>query len=238
MSKREDLRIDLETLRQIKDPKERESFAWELVVRNPRLTYFVARKVFFHADEDALSEARIALHRAMLYVDPDKGSVIKVALWFCLRSRETEHGIHVSKNVEEKVRAWVGRGKDVLDPALDLGGLTNEERQRVAWLVHPWKRELESRTDDDDPLGDLSVEPYEDGTDLDQLHSFLAGMSALSRDALLSGLDEGSTLRTVGKIHGLSGERIRQIRNQYMRRLRDFFCRTSGGEPPDTLDTA
>jgi len=226
---REALRLDLETLRQIADPTERAAFAWELVVRNPGIAYFVSRRVFFRVDDDTLSEARIALHRAMLYVDPDKGSVIKVALWFCLRSRETEHGIHVSKNVEQKVRTWVGRGKDVLDPALDLGGLTNEERQRVAWLVHPWKRELESRTDDDDPLGDLSVEPYEDGTDLEQLHAFLTGMSALSRDALLAGLDDDSSLQTVGTRHRLSRERIRQIRNEQIVHLRDFFCRT-----PDT----
>jgi len=223
---REALRLDIETLRQIADPTERATFAWELVVRNPGLSYFVARRIFFRADDDALSEARIALYRAMLYVDPDKGSVIKVALWFCLRSRETEHGIHVSKNVAQKVRAWVGRGKDVLDPALDLGGLTNEERQRVAWLVHPWKRELASRTDDDDPLGDLSVDPYEDGTDLEQLHAFLAGMSALSRDALLAGLDDDSSLQTVGTHHRLCRERIRQIRNEQLAHLRSYFCRT------------
>jgi hypothetical protein len=223
---REALRLDIETLRQIADPTERATFAWELVVRNPGLSYFVARRIFFRADDDAVSEARIALYRAMLYVDPDKGSVIKVALWFCLRSRETEHGIHVSKNVEQKVRAWVGRGKDVLDPALDLGGLTNEERQRVAWLVHPWKRELASRTDDDDPLGDLSVDPYEDGTDLEQLHAFLAGMSALSRDALLAGLDDDSSLQTVGTHHRLCRERIRQIRNEQLAHLRSYFCRT------------
>ena len=229
MRPREALRRDIETLREIADPAARAAFAWTLVVRNPGLSYFVARRIFFCADDDALSEARIARYRAMLYVDPDKGSVIKVALWFCLRSRETEHGIHVSKNVEQKVRAWVGRGKDVLDPALDLGGLTNEERKRVAWLVHPWKRELESRTDDDDPLGNLSVAPYEEGTDLEQLHLFLAGMSALTRDALLAGLDDDSSLQTVGTHHRLSRERIRQIRNEQLVHLRDFFCRT-----PDT----
>lgn len=223
---REGLRLDIETLRQIADPTARSAFAWTLVVRNPGISYFVSRRVFFRVDDDTLSEARIALHRAMLYVDPDKGSVIKVALWFCLRSRETEYGVHVSRGIEAKVRAWVGRGKDVLDPALDLGALTDEERQRVAWLVHPWKRELESHTDDNDPLGDLAVEPYEEGTDLEQLHAFLAGMSALSRDALLAGLDDDSSLQTVGTHHRLCRERIRQIRNEQIVHLRSYFCRT------------
>lgn len=226
MTNHKQLRLDIETLRKIKDPTARSAFAWTLVVRNPGISYFVARKVFFRVDDDTLSEARIALHRAMLYVDPDKGSVIKVALWFCLRSRETQYGVHVSGGVEAKVRAWVGQGKDVLDPKLDLGFLTEEERKRVAWLTHPWKRELESHTDDYDPLGDLFVEMDDERSDLEQLHSFLAGMSALSRDSLLAGLDDESTLRTVGKIHKLSRERIRQIRNEQIVHLRGYFCRT------------
>lgn len=226
MTNREQLRLDLETLKTITEPAARSALAWDLVVRNASLVRFVARKVFFHVDDDALSEASIALHRAMLYVDLDKGGVIKIALWFCLRSRETQYGVHVSGGVEAKVRAWVGQGKDVLDPKLDLGFLTEEERKRVAWLTHPWKRELESNTDDYDPLGDLFVEMDDERSDLEQLHSFLAGMSALSRDSLLAGLDDESTLRTVGKIHKLSRERIRQIRNEQIVHLRGYFCRT------------
>ena len=86
MTNREQLRLDLETLKTITEPAARSALAWELVVRNASLVRFVARKVFFHVDDDALSEASIALHRAMLYVDLDKGGVIKIAIWFRQRA--------------------------------------------------------------------------------------------------------------------------------------------------------
>jgi len=226
LSKRSRLRLDIETLQAMTDRNAQSDFAWDIVVRNPKLYHFVARRVFVVVDADALSEARIALYRAVLYVDLTKGSVFTVAYWFCTRARSTQYGIHVSAAIQSKVYPWVGRGKNVLDPALDLGSLTDEERKRVAWLIYTWKRELESHTDDYDPLGDLSVEIDDERSDLEQLQAFLAGMSALSRDALLAGMGDDNTFRAVGQIYGLSRERIRQIHNAKIEHLRGFFCRT------------
>ena len=225
MSKRSRLRLDIETLQAMTDRNAQSDFAWDIVVRNPKLYHFVARRVFFVVDADALSEARIALYRALLYVDLAKGSVITVAYWFCTRARPTQYGVHVSAAIQAKVYPWVGMGKNILDPTFDLGSLTDEERKRVAWLIQPWQRELESHPDPRE-LAELTVEPNDEGPDLEQLHAFLDKMSALSRDALLAGMGDDNTFRAVGKIHKLSRERIRQIHNAKIEHLRGYFCRT------------
>ena len=225
LSKRSRLRLDIETLQAMTDRNAQSDFAWDIVVRNPKLYHFVARRVFFVVDADALSEARIALYRALLYVDLAKGSVITVAYWFCTRARSTQYGVHVSAAIQAKVYPWVGRGKNILDPAFDLGSLTDEERKRVAWLIQPWQRELESHPDPRE-LEELTVEPNDEGPDLKQLRHALHTMSALSRDALLAGMGDDNTFRAVGKIHKLSRERIRQIHNAKIEHLRGYFCRT------------
>ena len=225
MSTRSTLRLDIETLQAMTDRKAQSDFAWAIVVRNPKLYHFVARRVFVVVDADALSEARIALYRAVLYVDLTKGSVVTVAYWFCTRARSTQYGVHVSAAIQSKVYPWVGQGKNILDPTFDLGSLTDEERKRVAWLIQPWQREMESHPDPRD-LEELTVEPNDEGPDLEQLQYFLNRMSALSRDALLAGMGDDNTFRAVGQIYGLSRERIRQIHNAKIKHLRGFFCRT------------
>ena len=225
MSKRSRLRLDIETLQAMTDRNAQSDFAWDIVVRNPKLYHFVARRVFFVVDADALSEARIALYRALLYVDLAKGSVITVAYWFCTRARPTQYGVHVSAAIQAKVYPWVGMGKNILDPTFDLGSLTDEERKRVAWLIQPWQRELESHPDPRE-LEELTVEPNDEGPDLKQLRHALHTMSALSRDALLAGMGDDNTFRAVGQIYGLSRERIRQIHNAKIEHLRGYFCRT------------
>jgi len=225
LSKRSRLRLDIETLQAMTDRNAQSDFAWDIVVRNPKLYHFVARRVFFVVDADALSEARIALYRALLYVDLAKGSVITVAYWFCTRARPTQYGVHVSAAIQAKVYPWVGMGKNILDPTFDLGSLTDEERKRVAWLIQPWQRELESHPDPRE-LEELTVEPNDEGPDLKQLRHALHTMSALSRDALLAGMGDDNTFRAVGQIYGLSRERIRQIHNAKIEHLRGYFCRT------------
>jgi DNA-directed RNA polymerase specialized sigma subunit len=222
MTLTERLYADIRALRANSDPAERSRCAWEIVCKNPRLVAYIARTVFRRTGEDDLSEARIAFHAALLYIDPDRGSVFRVARWKALRAMSTLHGIHVPHGARERFRVWVrdggARGENI--PTT----LSEEERVRIRILLYPSAEDrAENGTRTSRPLEPQYDEIEDERLDLVYLLDLLEGMNTLSRASLLVPYDEEVTLEDVGKRHGLSRERIRQISNQRFQILQKHF---------------
>ena len=219
-------------------PAARAKLAWDIVVRHPRAVHFLAKKLYGRTDQDGLSEARIALYDGLLYVNPQKGSVFKVAIWAGARRRTTHLGVHVSHGLAAKMRIWTAKGRDPLDPALDMGGLSDEERLRVAWLVHPWPHEVDSQApfpfQAKDPDA-FTVGPVDERLDMETLMGLLSGMSVRSREALLVDAENGDSLSVVGERHGISRECVRQIRMMRLHELRDYFLKGMSEAPSDDV---
>jgi DNA-directed RNA polymerase specialized sigma24 family protein len=179
--------------------------------------------VFRVVGEDEVSEAQIALHRALLYTDPEKGGPFRVAVWFLIRRRQTRHGIHIPHNVRQAFVHWC-KGDNTKDlDGTPLTPLRQEELIRVSWLMAPFAGEVDERTswlvlnEEPDPH-DMDV-----GPDLEQLRELLAGMSDLRRDAILASVSDDMTYGAIATEHGLSRERVRQIARSGLIRLRELF---------------
>jgi DNA-directed RNA polymerase specialized sigma24 family protein len=206
-----------------KDPEERSRMAWEVVFRHPRVVRYIAKHVFWDTGDDAISEARIAFHEALLYTDPAKGSVFRIARWKAIRRRPARHGIHISAGARDALRIWLRNGGCWVEgdrPPV----LTEEELVRIQIALYPnAENRHENMGHANQPLEPQHVDPYEEGVDLAHLLDLLDGMTSLSRDAVLAPYDEDTTLGQVGREHGLSRERIRQISNQIFASLQHCF---------------
>jgi hypothetical protein len=197
-----------------KDPEERSRMAWEVVCKHPRVAWYIAKNVFRDTGDDAISEARLAFHEALLYTNPSIGSVFRVARWKAIRRRPARHGLHISQGARDRVRVWIRNGERWVEgdrPTV----LTEEELVRIRIALYP---NAEDRNENmgyaNRPLEPQHVDPYEDGVDLAHLLDLLDGMTDLSRDAVLAPYDEDTTLGQVGRENNLSRERIRQISNK------------------------
>lgn len=205
-----------------KDPEERSRMAWEVVCKHPRVVRYIAKNVFRDTGDDAISEARLVLHEALLYTDPSKGSVFRVARWKAIRRRPARHGLHIPTGARDALRIWIRNGGCWLEG--DRFALTEEEMVRVQIALYP---NTEDRNENmgyaNRPLEPQHVDPYEDGVDLTHLLDLLDGMTDLSRDAVLAPYDEDTTLGQVGRENDLSRERIRQISNKVFASLQHYF---------------
>ena len=212
-----------------KDPAERSRLAWDAVLRNPGVIRHIARKVYGFVDDDSVSECQIALHDALLYADPSKGSPFRVGVWFALRRLDGRHGIHIPRHLITAYRSWVGNGGD--PRALELPTqLSDEERVRVVWLLSRSVSSLNLSGTEWHSLEEMSYEPsIEMALDLVQIQELLDGMSERSRDTLLCVFEDEGTLSEVGRRHGVSRERIRQLHAQLFRSLQDLFKERNHG---------
>jgi len=107
MNRNERTRQLLKRIRTTSDERERERLAWEVVMLHEAGARFLVRKFCFEPDEDDIAEARIAMHKAALWCNPDLGSgYMSVCSWFVMRyvaSRRTGLGIHVPTSVGAKI---------------------------------------------------------------------------------------------------------------------------------------
>jgi len=107
MNRNERTRQLLKRIRTSSDERERERLAWEVVMLHEAGARFLVRKFCFEPDEDDIAEARIAMHKAALWCNPDLGSgYMSVCSWFVMRyvaSRRTGLGIHVPTSVGAKI---------------------------------------------------------------------------------------------------------------------------------------
>lgn len=212
-----------------KDPAERSRLAWGSVLRNPGLVRHIARKVYGFVDDDTVSACQISLHDALLYTDPSKGSPFRVGVWFALRGLDGRHGVHIPRHLITAYRSWVGSGGDTRNLELPTQ-LSDEERVRIVWLLSRSVSSLNLSGTEWHFLEEMSYEPsVEMALDLVQIHELLDGMSERSRDTLLCVFEDEGTLSEVGRRHGVSRERIRQLHAQLFQSLQDLFKERNHG---------
>lgn len=107
MNRNERTRLLLQRIRNTPDERERERLAWQVVLMHEAGARYLVRKFCFEPDEDDIAEARIAMHKAALWCNPELGSgYMSVCSWFVMRyvaSRRTGLGIHVPTSVGAKI---------------------------------------------------------------------------------------------------------------------------------------
>ena len=211
----------IKDLQKIKDQKERIKVAWQIVEKNPKLVRYIAKKTFYFVDDDSLSDARIILLESLLYANPDKGSLFTVINWKATPYRQCAQGVYVPIHIRVRVRAWLKKGKNILDPNLDLGDQSQESRLRLAWLLWHKRKEIPDIEEVEDP----QEEPKEFGPDIEKVRAYLEyleSQSPIRKDAILKGLDDDDpcSLQDIANRYGYSRERIRQIQGEEMLRLR------------------
>lgn len=218
-----------------KDPAERSRLAWASVLRNHGLVCSLAKKVYGVIDDDTVSECQLAMHEALLYADPSRGSPFRVGIWCAVRRLDGRYGVHIPNNLVVQYRTWMGRGGDPMRPVLN-GVLGEQERTRIAWLLTRYPRTLDLYTVE----GEAAFEELTHTPDLDlqidlvQLEELLDGMSERSRDALLC-VYRDETLSEIGVRYGVSRERIRQLHAQLFRHLQKLFSVEVPDGPNDPL---
>ncbi len=204
----------LTRIRSTTDPEIRSRLAWDCVLKNPSAVTHVARRAYGKADDDGRQDASLNLYRALLYTDPDRGSVFRVAHWFAMNGLQAQHGVHIPRNVAIKVVGALRHGHDLREA--DIGLCTAEERVRVAYLVGKFAHATLDATGSNSPIEDQTTRVNEEEHDLDRLAVALEKLRPIQRDAL--NLED--SLEAIGKRWGRSRERIRQIRAEALREVR------------------
>jgi len=225
--------VDKETEKRLRD---------ELVTRNIR--YAISCSISYRdmcPDRDGLTSAAIdGLMLAGVKFDPHKGAkFITCAVWH-IRNALNEFvrkfkPVVYPPNIQEdhrKINRLVNMGRDWEGAALELG--KTEYALRMAQSYHEMPVSLDNEPDDgfsvreticcDAPLPDEVCESHEYQTLVDDIFSLTSDINKRDMDIFhrVFGLcdREPETLEKIGKRYGLSRERVRQIKEKVLAKIR------------------
>lgn len=243
-SRREQTNAILRRIQDSEDDKERQKWAWEVVLLNDAASTWLAKRFCPVPNEDDVSEARMALYDAALYCDPAKGSsYLSVACWYFMRrttGKRTGAGIHVPANTAQlmsRVKSWMAKQTELnsrqptLAEALKEFSLSMSEMDLhiAMWAVSNPKGEGSlvfnapcSPDDDDASRYDFSyvIDEVDSRYDLEKLDRALHRLSSVEKAAVLTYGGDSPPLRVVGEEHGISREWVNQTRKKALRNLR------------------
>jgi RNA polymerase sigma factor (sigma-70 family) len=232
---------------------EQQRALWGMVVQLEPLVRSIARRFSERTDDD-LQDARLAVYDAVRRWDPDRGGGLnQQASWAFFRRvwhRRCKDGIHVPSWLASNLRS--ARWRHGAGPGATLDDLAALEGiEPVAFAVAWWATSGRSPVDDggrdehrawdnlvargvgwsaDGPiLVEHAPESAGELADLRVVEKAMEKLSERERDCLLRVVVGGEKLVDVGKSHGLSRERVRQIVTKALYRLREACNPQAGG---------
>lgn len=219
----------------------RRDLYWQIVHLNRGIVRKLAWSLRTESMEDDRQEALLALYDAVERWEPERGGLFKLARWALLvrkRASAPRLGIHIGRLTYERIvqmrsiyveRSLRGLPVDLSTLARLVGVSTvaDPEAIAVAWWALGIQDEADERSGlyDDDAVPVLAIEPHvPDWMGLARLGSARDRLGIRDNavlDARFS--DAEPSLEEVGDFMGRSGERVRQIEAEAIRRLREAF---------------
>lgn len=247
----------LSQIQALPDGKQRNEKAWEVVALNKSLAHWLAQNCGgSNFGEDDVAEAQIAMHSAALYCDPEKrSSYATVARWYYMRrisdSRNVA-GVHVPANLTQialRVSRWCAAEetrtgtRPSVEKALEVLQIrAKPERIRgiLALRNKPAQPGLNIETVFDEGTEHFYVQlsaayeedSAEDECDLSRLREFLATLSPLERDAVLTCGGDTGAIAQVGEVYDVPRKHVAAVRRRVLSRLR-CRLRASAAVPVD-----